>query len=83
MNTTLFQFKSDPSKMQSIISWMVILCPKEDDDVEHFKLTSGDGSVYKFLVTSPTAGVWVERLQEASSAHLSQKVSFSDWMIFL
>ncbi|XP_067940147.1 ras-specific guanine nucleotide-releasing factor RalGPS1-like [Watersipora subatra] len=60
-------FKSDPAKMHSILGWMVILSPKEDDEVEHFKLTSGDGSVYKFLVTSPPANVWVEKLQAAST----------------
>ena len=53
--------------MLSIIGWMVIYCTKEEDEPEHFKLTSGDGSVYKYQATSPSAAVWVQRLQTAST----------------
>ena len=53
--------------MLSIIGWMVIYCSKEEDEPEHFKLTSGDGSVYKYQATSPSAEVWVQRLQTAST----------------
>lgn len=60
--------------MLSIGGWMVILCPKDGDEVEFFKITSGDGSVYKFQASSPNAEVWVQKLQAATAQH-SPKVS--------
>jgi len=45
----------------------VIHCAREDEEPEHFKLTSGDGSVYKYQATTPSAAVWVQRLQIAST----------------
>ena len=66
-NIYYLQFKSDPSKMLSIIGWMVIYCSKEEDEPEHFKLTSGDGSVNKYHATTAFVEVWVQRLQTATT----------------
>ncbi|KAF6038406.1 hypothetical protein EB796_003309 [Bugula neritina] len=55
--------------MQSIVGWMVIHCPRDGDEAEHFKITSGEGSVYKFLAATPTASLWAQKLQATAASH--------------
>jgi len=59
--------------MVSISGWMVISCSREEEG--HFKVTAGDGTVYKFVPTPGSiADVWVQKLQMAAEQH-NPKVS--------